>query len=136
MRMPLRHREAVFGINLAPVPYLTWILILGSLAVAGWAGIRTIRDQPVIFKQLILAGGVLGLMLITMIVAAVEIFRGHPIPDPVLFWGYYIAGAILFPVAGIWSIAERTRWSSVVLLVAGLSFAVVQWRLYVLWMEV
>lgn len=121
---------------MAPVPYLTWILIAGSLVVAAWAGIRTIRDQPVIFKQLIFAGIVLGLMLITMVVAGVEIFRGHPIPDPILFWGYYIAGAVLFPIAGVWSIAERTRWSSVVLLVAGISFAVVQWRLYVLWMEV
>lgn len=122
------------GINLSPVPYLTWILIAGSLAVAGWAGIRTIRNQPVIFKQLIFAGAVLALMLVTMVVAGIAIFRGHPIGDPILFWGYYVAGGVLFPLAGVWSLAERTRWSSVVLLVAGISFAVVQWRLYILWM--
>lgn len=115
------------------MPYLTWILAAGSLAVAGWAGVRTIRDQPVIFKQLIAAGAVLVGLLVTMIVAIVQVSLGHPVQEPVTFWGYFIAGALLFPLAGVWSIAERTRWSSVVLLVAGISLSVVLLRLHVLW---
>lgn len=115
------------------MPYLTWILAAGSLVIAGWAGLRTARDQPVIFKQLIAAGAVLGLNLITIVVAAVQVFAGHGLGDPVLFWGYFIAGLVLFPIAGVWSIAERTRWSSVVLLVAAIAFAVVQLRVHVLW---
>ena len=115
------------------MPYLTWILAAGGLFVAGWAGIRTIRDQPVIFKQLIAAGVVLALTIVSMVVAGVQMALGHHIDDQVLFWGYFIAGAILFPIAGVWAIAERTRWSSVVLLVAGIAFAVVQLRVHALW---
>lgn len=115
------------------MPYLTWVLAAASLGIAGWATVRTIRDQPVIFKQLIVAGGVLAVLLVTMIVAGVQAARGHAIEEPVTFWGYFIAGALLFPLAGVWAIAERTRWSSVVLLVAGVAFAVVQLRLSVLW---
>jgi len=99
------------------VPYLTWFLAAGSLVIAGWAAIRTIRDAPVIFKQLIAAGAVLAGLLVTMVVAGVQIFQGHTITEPVTFWGYFIAGAFLFPLAGVWAIAERTRWSSVVLLI-------------------
>lgn len=115
------------------MPYLTWIIAAASLVIAVWAGIRTAKDQPVIFKQLIVAGVVLGLTLVTMVVAGVQMAQGHPIDDKVLFWGYFIAGAVLFPIAGVWSIAERTRWSSVVLFVAAIAFAVVQLRIHVLW---
>lgn len=115
------------------MPYLTWFLAAGSLVIAGWAAIRTIRDAPVIFKQLIAAGAVLAGLLVTMVVAGVQIFQGHTITEPVTFWGYFIAGAFLFPLAGVWAIAERTRWSSVVLLIAAIAFAVVQLRLHVLW---
>lgn len=94
---------------------------------------RTIRDQPVIFKQLIAAGGVLALLIVAMIAAGVQLVGGHAIVDPVKFWGYFFAAALLFPLAGVWAIAERTRWSSVVLIVAAVSFAVVQLRIHVLW---
>lgn len=112
---------------------MTWILAAASLIIAGWALWRTVRDQPVIFKQLIAAGGVLVGLLATMVVAGVQVARGHSVAEPVTFWGYFIAGALLFPLAGAWAIAERTRWSSVVLALAGFAFAVVQLRLGHLW---
>lgn len=122
------------ALNCVIVPYLTWILAAAALVLAGWAVIRIIRDQPVIFKQLIVAGGILALLLIAMIVAGVQMARGHSISDLVVFWGYFISAAVLFPLAGAWSLAERTKWSSVVLAVAGVAFAVVQLRLHQLWM--
>ncbi|MPV50035.1 MULTISPECIES: hypothetical protein [unclassified Pseudactinotalea] len=115
------------------MPFLNWILFACSLGLAAWAGLRTARDQPVVFKQLIVAGGILVLLFATMIVAGIQLGRGHEIADGVTFWGYFIAAALLFPLAGVWAIAERTRWSSVVLIVAGVAFAVVQLRLLQLW---
>ena len=94
---------------------------------------RTVRDQPVIFKQLIVAGGVLALHLVAAVVAGVGMARGHSVPSAGMFWGYIVTAALLFPLAGVWAIAERTRWSSVVLAVAGLAFAVVQLRLGQMW---
>lgn len=118
---------------MSAVPYLTWIVAAGSLVIAGWAGIRTIRDQPVIFVQLKAAAVVLAILLVTMIVAGVQLWQGHTVAEPVMFWGYFISGLILLPVAGVWSVAERTRWSSVVLLVAAVATAVVVLRLHFLW---
>ena len=37
--------------------------------------------------------------------------------------------ALILPVAAAWAFAERTRWSSVVLLVAALTVAFLEWRL-------
>lgn len=112
---------------------MTWILAAGAIAIAGWATLRLLRDQPVIFKQLIAAGVVVALLLVSMVFAAIQLATGHNVTDPVVFWGYYIAGALLFPFAGLLAVAERTKWSSVVLLIASLAFAIVQMRLYTLW---
>lgn len=115
------------------MPFLNWILIACCLGLAAWAGLRAARDQPVILKQLIAAGGVLALMFVTMIVAGVQLSQGHHIDDGVTFWGYYIAAVFVFLGAGVWAFADRTRWSSVVLIVAAVAFAVVQLRLLQFW---
>ena len=49
------------------------------------------------------------------------------------FWGYLVTALLLLPVAAAWAFAERTRWSSVVLLVAALTVAVMEWRLVQVW---
>ncbi len=49
------------------------------------------------------------------------------------WWGYVVTSVLLMPVAALWAFAERTRWSSVVLVVAALSGAVVQWRMIEIW---
>lgn len=115
------------------MPYLSWILAVAAIFLAGWALVRLLRDQPVIFKQLIAAGVILALLLGAMVTAGIQLASGHSVMDPVVFWGYYIAGALLFPLAGLWAVAERTKWSSAVLLLACLAFAIVQLRLHVLW---
>jgi hypothetical protein len=41
---------------------------------------------------------------------------------------------VILPVAAAWAFAERTKWSSVVLLVASLTVAFLEWRLWQIWM--
>lgn len=115
------------------MPFLNWILLACSLGLAAWAGVRAARDQPVIFKQLIAAGVLLVVMIAAMVAAGIQLAGGHHIEDAVTFWGYYVAAALLVLGAAAWSFAERTRWSSVVLIVAAVAFAVVQLRLLQLW---
>ncbi|SEE01755.1 hypothetical protein [Ruania alba] len=108
------------------------VLIAASLVLAGWAGWRALRDQPVILRQLI-AGAVLeGILVVQMIVAGVQIARGHEV-DPVLLWGYLITALLLLPAAAVVAVAERSRWSSVVLGAACLTVVAMQVRVHQLW---
>ena len=53
--------------------------------------------------------------------------------DGVLLWGYVLTQLLVLPIAAAWAFAERTRWSSVVLLVAALTVAFLEYRLLQIW---
>ena len=112
---------------------VTWVLIGACVVLSGWAAIRALRDKPVIFIQLI-GGAVIEVgILIQMIVAGILLTGSHSIADSLTFWGYLITALLLLPGAAVWAIAERTKWSSVVLLVAALAIAAMQLRVVQLW---
>lgn len=104
-----------------------------AVALAGWAGWRATKDLPVIWRQLQAAAVVEAVLAIQAVVAvAMAVTRGAP-ADAATFWGYLVTTLIILPVAAAWSFAERTRWSSVVLLVAALTVAFLQLRLVQVW---
>ena len=107
-----------------------------SLVLGAWAGVRLARDRPVILRQLI-AGGVVELALLAQVVtAAVLAAGGHSLAEPITFWGYLVFALIVLPAAGVWAFADRTRWSSAVLLVACLTLAVMELRMVQVWERV
>lgn len=108
---------------------------VGALAVllAGWAGARAVLDRPVILRQLLAGAAVEALLLVQVVVAAVLTARGAEGVDLVTFWGYLVTALVILPVAAAWAFAERSRWSSVVLLVAGVTVAFLQLRLVQIW---
>lgn len=110
-------------------------VVVGGLAVllAAWAGVRAVLDRPVILRQL-LAGAVVEVLLLgQVVVAAVLSARGVEGVDLTTFWGYLVTALVILPVAAAWAFAERTRWSSVVLLVAGVTVAFLELRLVQIW---
>ena len=114
---------------------LPTVIIASVLAglLALWALWFTIADRAVILKQLI-GGGVVELALVAQIVVAiVGLAGGHRVADPWTLWGYLIVAAVLLPVAGAWAFADRTRWSSVVLLVACVALLAMQARVWQVW---
>jgi hypothetical protein len=112
---------------------LVWLVVLTSLGLAGWAGWFAVRDRPVVLRQLGGAAVVEALLLVQAVAQLVLLARGGTSASVPLFVGYLIAGLLLLPLAGAWAFAERTRWSSVVLLVAAAVVAIVQWRLVQVW---
>lgn len=104
-----------------------------AVVLAGWAGVRAARDRPVILRQLYGAGVVELALLGQAAVAAAAVAGGHDLAEPVTLWGYLLTAAVVLPAAGAWAFVDRTRWSSVVLLVGGLTVAVMELRVLQLW---
>ena len=104
-----------------------------ALALAGWAGVRTVRDRPVVWRQLLAGGLVEVLLLVQVVLSTVQTAAGTGPRDAPTYWGYLVTSLLVLPVAGGWAFAERTRWSSVVLLVASVTLAFLQLRMWQVW---
>lgn len=112
---------------------MSWIIAGACLLLAAWAGFFAARDKPVILKQLI-AGAVIEVLLIAqLVVVGIGIGGGHTVAEPATLWGYLIVALVILPLADVWAFAERTRWSSVVMLVAAVAVAAMQARIVSLW---
>ena len=110
---------------------LVWVGVVLSLVLAAWAGWHTLRNRPVILRQL-LAGAVVEVYLLVQLVVVLV----HPAGGGAasgLFWTYVVTQLFVLPLAATWALAERTRWSSVVLLLGALVVAFLQLRLLQVW---
>ncbi|UJP11334.1 hypothetical protein L2X99_07385 [Microbacterium sp. KUDC0406] len=74
------------------------------------------------------------LLVVQVVIAIIAPFAGNPPTGDLLeFWVYLIA-AVLLPLGGVaWALLERSRWSTVVLGVVGLSLAIMLWRMQTIW---
>lgn len=100
-----------------------------SVALGAWAVWRAVRDRPVVLRQLFAAGAVEAFLVAQAIVV---ILQGGG-QGGAKFWLYVLTQAVLLPLAALWAFAERSRWSSVVLAVAALTVAFLQYRLHQVW---
>jgi hypothetical protein len=83
----------------------------------------------------VLALGLVELLLVAQVVVAIVApFAGNaPSGNPVEFWAYLISAVIIPPLAIVWALVERTRWSNVVLGAAAFAVAVMAWRMEQIW---
>lgn len=117
----------------AQVTLTVGALVACSLALGVWAAVRTARDQPVITRQLIGGAVIEAGILVQMVVAGVLVATGHQVPEAVTFWGYLVVALLVLPAAAVVAVIERTRWSSVALILACATLAVMQLRVHQLW---
>ncbi len=74
------------------------------------------------------------LLIVQLVVAVVAPGAGNPPTGNILEFYLYLVSAILIPpLAVIWGLIERTRWSTVVLGVACLAIAVMVYRMQQIW---
>ena len=116
------------------IEWFTWL----QVAVAVGAGVLCIGLG--LAKQLpndYSLGAVLlveALLLVQLVMAIVAPGLGNtPSGSTLEFYTYLISAIVLLPVAGIWGLTERTRWSTIILGVAALSAAVMIYRMYFIW---
>ena len=72
------------------------------------------------------------LTLVQSILAAVDLVRGSRPPETATYIGYLVGIVVVLPLAVAWSLAERTRWSGVVVAVGGFTVAIMTARLVLL----
>lgn len=103
--------------------------VVGLLCVAlGLAG-RKPNDLTVLSVALV------GLLVIAQVVTAIVApFVGNePTGSLLEFWMYLGTAAIIPPLAIVWALIERNRWSNVVLGAAAFAIAVMTWRMEQIW---
>lgn len=118
------------------MPVVAAVVAALALALGAWAGWSALRDRPVVLRQLYGAAVVETALAVQVVVGAVATLRGHALAEPATFWGYVVVALVVLPLAGAWALVERTRWSSVVLVVGCLTVAVMEVRVVQLWNQV
>ena len=74
------------------------------------------------------------LLVVQTVIAIVAPFVGNsPTGNPLEYWLYLIGALIIPPLAALWGLMERNRWSTVVLGVAALAVAVMLYRMQQIW---
>jgi hypothetical protein len=75
-----------------------------------------------------------GFLLVQLAVSIALVATGNQAKgDTVEFFGYIVTALIVPPAAIAWAVLERTRWSTLVLGVAGLTVAIMVVRMWQIW---
>jgi hypothetical protein len=116
------------------IEWLTWLELIvaipaGLLCIAvGLAGRRP-ADLTMGATALV------GVLLVVQVVVALlaPAFGNEPSGSLLEFWVYLVTALFIPPLAIIWGLVDRTRWSTVVLGVAVLAVAVMLYRMQQIW---
>ena len=113
---------------------LPLVLLYASLAFALVVLVYVVLDRTpdwglLGFAGLIELGTLVLLVLAVAQVGDVSLSGG----GTVTLFGYLLAGLVLLPIGFVWSLAERSRGATAVLLVAGLAQAFVVVRVLQVW---
>ena len=109
-------------------------LIAASLAFTLVVLVYVVLDRTPDWGLLGLAGVIELGTLVLLVMAAVGV-GGVSIPGAgeITLFGYLLAGLVLLPIGFLWSLAERSRGATAVLMVAGLAQAFVVVRALQVW---
>nr|WP_194241447.1 hypothetical protein [Galbitalea soli] len=74
------------------------------------------------------------LLIAQLVITIVAPFVGnHPTGSLLEFYIYLVAALLIPPIAVVWALLQRDRWSTVILGVASLAIAVMAYRMHIIW---
>lgn len=113
---------------------LPLVVLVASLLFAAVVLVYVVLDRTPDWGLLGFAGVVEAATLVLLVVAAVQV-GGVDLGGGALvtLFGYLVAGLVLLPAGFVWSLAERSRGATAVLMVAGLAQAFVVVRVMQVW---
>jgi hypothetical protein len=112
---------------------LATTIIIGGLVLAGVSGLMVLLDRPPGLVHLIGLAVVELALLAQAVVATSRMFRGQRPEEMATFVGYLLTAVLIPPLAALLGLAERTRWGSAIIAVAGLVVPVMVVRLQQVW---
>ena len=113
---------------------LPLVLLAASLLFAAVVLVYVALDRTPDWGLLGFAGVIEAGTLVLLVVAAVQVGDAEIAgAGAVTLFGYLVAGLVLLPLGFAWSLAERSRGATAVLLVAGLAQAFVVVRALQVW---
>jgi hypothetical protein len=75
------------------------------------------------------------LLVVQLVVSlAAPAFGNNPTGSVLEFYLYLVSAILLLPLAGVWALVERNRWSTVILGVACLAVAIMVYRMNEIWL--
>jgi RsiW-degrading membrane proteinase PrsW (M82 family) len=111
------------------------IVLVGVAVIAGLlcVGLGLAGRKPADLTLVALA--LVEVLLVVQIVMALvaPALGNSPTGNPLEFWLYLVTAAIIPPLAVLWALVERSRWSTVVLGVGALAVAVMAYRMHQIW---
>ena len=116
------------------IEWFTWV----QLAVAFPAGLLCVVLGLAGRRPADLTMGALALVEVLLlgqvVVSIVAPLAGNaPTGSALEFWVYLVTAAIIPPLAIVWGLVDRSRWSTVTLGVAALAVGVMLYRMYQIW---
>jgi hypothetical protein len=112
---------------------LSVVVIAASLALAAWTVGLAVRAAPIRNSLLIALAALEVLLLVQLVVGVVLLAGGHRPASTVTFVLYLVGVLLVLPVGTFWSVAEKSRPSTLVLTVACLAVPVMTLRLLQMW---
>jgi hypothetical protein len=107
-------------------------VVTAALLASACGVVTALRDRPPGRLTLGVATLAAVLVVVQSIAAAVDLVRGDRPPETATYIGYLVGIVVVLPLAVGWAVAERTRWSGVVVAVGGVTVAVMTARLVML----
>lgn len=112
---------------------LATALIIAALVVAAWCVGMVILNKPVNDPTLGLLALLELALLVQAVIGIVNLIDTDRDVSGATFVGYLIATLVILPIATFWSLAERTRWGTAVVIVGCLVIPVLITRLNQVW---
>ncbi len=114
-------------------PAVETLVVVASLVPALWAVVLVVRDRGVDLALLV-GAAVLELTILVQLVVGIVLLVGSDRDIARGTFLGYLIGAVLVPPAGVaWSVGEKNRYGSTVLLVVFVVVPVMVLRLHQIW---
>ena len=114
----------------------TWVVVavlaLTVLAAAA-AAVQMVRDQPIGDRTFVVLALAEVAVLVQLVVGVVQLVVTENDVDEVLFVGYLVGLLVALPIGAFWSLAERSRAGTGVVLLAALTVVALELRLADIW---
>jgi ribose/xylose/arabinose/galactoside ABC-type transport system permease subunit len=107
-------------------------VVTAALLAAVAGVVVAVRDRPPGRVTLALAAAGSLLTVGQSVAAAVDLVQGRRPPETATYIGYLVGIVVVLPLALTWALAERTRWSGLVVAVGGFTVAIMTARLVML----